>query len=68
MAIDFVRRDGKYQVTKPIRDSLVFAIQNVCDDPALAALPGGSTNVFARTIGLPDDPVDAAHLAYLANY
>ena len=26
---------------------------------ALAALPGGSTNVFARIIGLPDDPVDA---------
>ncbi len=27
---------------------------------ALAALPGGSTNVFARIQGLPDDPVDAA--------
>jgi diacylglycerol kinase family enzyme len=27
---------------------------------ALAALPGGSTNVFARTIGLPEDPVGAA--------
>src|SRR6185436_10991708 len=26
---------------------------------ALAALPGGSTNVFARTIGLPNDPIDA---------
>jgi diacylglycerol kinase family enzyme len=26
---------------------------------ALAALPGGSTNVFARTIGLPDDPIEA---------
>ena len=26
---------------------------------ALAALPGGSTNVFCRTLGLPDDPVDA---------
>ena len=26
---------------------------------ALAALPGGSTNVFARTIGTPDDPIDA---------
>ncbi len=26
---------------------------------ALAPLPGGSTNVFARTIGLPDDPIEA---------
>ena len=28
-------------------------------DTALGALPGGSTNVFARTIGLPNDPVEA---------
>lgn len=28
-------------------------------DAALGALPGGSTNVFARTIGLPNDPVAA---------
>lgn len=27
---------------------------------ALAPLPGGSTNVFARTLGLPDDPARAA--------
>jgi diacylglycerol kinase family enzyme len=26
---------------------------------ALGVLPGGSTNVFARTIGLPNDPVEA---------
>lgn len=33
-------------------------------ETALGVLPGGSTNVFARTIGLPNDPVAAAdHLA-----
>lgn len=28
-------------------------------DCALAPLPGGSTNVFARTLGLPNDPIEA---------
>ena len=29
------------------------------DTPALAVVPGGSTNVFARALGLAGDPVDA---------
>ncbi|MHB1534542.1 MAG: diacylglycerol/lipid kinase family protein [Acidimicrobiales bacterium] len=28
---------------------------------ALAVLPGGSTNVFARTIGMANDPIEATH-------
>jgi diacylglycerol kinase family enzyme len=31
-------------------------------DTALGVLPGGSTNVFARTLGMPNDPVAAARL------
>lgn len=31
-------------------------------DSALGVLPGGSTNVFARTLGMPNDPVAAADL------
>lgn len=31
-------------------------------DTAVGVLPGGSTNVFARTLGLPNDPVAATEL------
>jgi diacylglycerol kinase family enzyme len=35
-------------------------------ETALGVLPGGSTNVFARTIGLPNDPVAAVKLVVQA--
>ena len=35
-------------------------------DTALGVLPGGSTNVFARTLGLPDEPTDAAEAVVAA--
>ena len=35
-------------------------------DCALAALPGGSTNVFARTIGMSDDPLEATKQTIIA--
>ncbi|NBP74399.1 MAG: hypothetical protein EBU57_14885 [Alphaproteobacteria bacterium] len=35
-------------------------------DTSLGVLPGGSTNVFARTIGLPNDPVAAVELLVAA--
>jgi len=34
--------------------------RSAAEAPALAALPGGSANVFIRALGLPPDPVDAA--------
>jgi diacylglycerol kinase family enzyme len=34
--------------------------------PKLGVVPGGSANVFARAIGLPVNPIEAAHLLMLA--
>jgi len=41
-------------------NGIVRAGRDAAGRPALAALPGGSANVFTRALGLPADPVDAA--------
>ena len=72
-AIDTEKRDHATQITREAAregydvvvafggDGTVNEAANglVGSETPLTALPGGSTNVFARTIGLPNDPIEA---------
>jgi diacylglycerol kinase family enzyme len=60
------RRDGLDVVLALGGDGTVNEVTNGLlsdgpghDVPVLGTIPGGSANVFARSIGLPDDPVEA---------
>ncbi|NDA60201.1 MAG: diacylglycerol kinase family lipid kinase [Actinobacteria bacterium] len=64
---NFVIANGKFSIEPalPTNDdgTLNEAATGLAgSDTALAVLPGGSTNVFARTIGLPNDTLEAAAL------
>ena len=68
-----IRRDHATRITREAAEKLFDVVVVLGGDgtlneaangligseTALAVLPGGSTNVFARTLGLPDDPVEA---------
>ena len=60
------RRDGVDHVLVLGGDGTVNEVVNGLladgpghDVPVLGAIPGGSANVFARGVGLPDDPIEA---------
>src|ERR671914_493858 len=81
-AIDTEKRDHATQITREAAregydvvvafggDGTVNEAANglVGSDTPLTALPGGSTNVWARTLGIPNDVVDATeHLLRMAD-
>jgi len=57
---DLVLTLGGDGTVNEVVNGIIRAGHGAARQPALAALPGGSANVFTRALGLPTDPVDAA--------
>ncbi|RJL25230.1 diacylglycerol/lipid kinase family protein [Bailinhaonella thermotolerans] len=64
-------RDGRYDVVAVLGGdgTINEAVNGLLEDgpspdrPALAMIPGGSANVFARALGIPGNPVEATGVA-----